>query len=206
MAPSGVWICGLSVVANVSSSNSNTGFYLPFAEGVSLVGNVTGANLLQGLFANGSPRISVLGHFSGSNASGVGAGITKAGILFADSSNGGAIGCLSSNSGGATQDYGISFTGTSSNDWCGGGYFGNNSVAPVQLAASNAYVFGCVNNTVGNVWSDCITANSGVSSETGFGVPAHTRVKGSMFRRADGAAGEVYISNGGGSWTGVTIP
>jgi hypothetical protein len=128
----------------------------------------------------------------------------KAGILVADCANVSVSGCISSNSNGATQNYGVSFIGASTvNCSVAGGYYQNNTIAPMFLGAAGTavYVSASAMQTTGNVWVNTIAANTGAYDETGFGSPSHTRPKGSVFRRTDGAGGEVYISNGAGSWS-----
>lgn len=195
----------VSCVGCLSYSNSGTGFYVVYAEGTSLVGCIATQNTLQGFFMNGSSTVSLAACQSHSNASGVGAGTSKAGIHFQDSAQGSAVGCLSTNSIGATQSYGISFTGSGGDCSVAGGFYQNNTIGPINNP-SLAYVSAAAIQSTGNVWVDSITGNSGAYSETGFGIPAHSRTKGSIFRRTDGASGEMYMSNGGGSWTQVVIP
>ena len=192
-----------------SYSNAGTGFYVVLAEGTTLTGCVASVNLGQGFFIQESARTILTGCRSNSNASTVGAGTSKAGIVVQDAAYVQLNGCVSTNAAGATQSYGLSFTGAgSTNGSVSGGNYENNSTAPIYLGASGTatYVTGAAIQTTGNVWCDTITANTGAYSETGFGVPAHTRPKGSIFRRTDGAGGEIYMTNGGGVWTGITIP
>jgi hypothetical protein len=190
----------VALIGCLSYSNLGTGFYIVYAEGTTLTGCIATQNLLQGFFVDGSTEVSLGSCQSNSNASTVAAGSSKAGIIFFNSTGGSAVGCYSANTVGVTQNYGISFTGTTVDCSVVGGYYQNNSTGPF-FGANLAYFAGVAIQTTGNVWVDTITGNTGAYSESGFGVPTHTRQKGSMFRRTDGANGEVYISNGGGSWT-----
>jgi hypothetical protein len=189
-----------------SYSNTNSGFYVVNAEGTLLVGCVAGNNGYAGIFFNQSARSQVVGCRTASNGSIEPVAERKAGILVADCSSVSIAGCESSNSNGATQNYGVSFIGAST-DNCSvaGGYYQNNIIAPMLLGPSGAaaYVSASAMQTTGSVWVNTITANTGAYDETGFGAPAHTRPKGSLFRRTDGGGGEVYVSNGAGSWTGI---
>lgn len=199
----------ITATACQSYSNSGTGFYVVCAEGTTLTGCVASANLIQGFAIQESARTILTGCRSNSNASTVGAGTSKAGILIQDAPYVQLNGCVSTNASGATQSYGASFIGAgSTNGSVSGGNYENNSTAPIYLGASGiaTYVTGAAIQTTGNVWCDTITANTGAYSETGFGVPAHTRPKGSIFRRTDGAGGEIYITNGGGVWISMAIP
>jgi hypothetical protein len=196
----------ITAVACHSYLNSSSGFYVVNAEGTSIVGCVAGNNGFAGFFINGSAGSQVVGCRSASNGSVEPVAERKAGILVADCANVSVSGCISSNSNGATQDYGVSFIGASTVDCSvAGGYYQNNTVAPMLLGPSGAaaYVSASAMQTTGSVWVNTITANTGAYDETGFGAPAHTRPKGSLFRRTDGGSGEVYVSNGAGSWTGI---
>lgn len=195
----------ITATACIATGNTGAGFYVVYAEGTNLIGCVGSNNLGQNFMMNGSARTQLTGCRSASGASTVAAGNTKAGILFQDSPGSIASGCESSNSEGATQSYGISFTGTSLNCAVDGGYYENNSVAPMYLGPSGAaaYVTGAAMQTVGNIWTQGVDGNTGAYNESGFGVPAHTRPKGSIFKRTDGAGGELYQSNGGGAWRAI---
>lgn len=187
----------------IATGNAGAGFYVVKAEGTTLSGCVTAQNGYPGISVDESENVLLTGCRSASNANSVSPSTAKAGILFQSCSNSGAVGCLSSNSIGATQHYGISFTGTTTDNWISGGNYLNNSVMPAQLGDTGAevYVTGAAIQDVANVYPDSVTAHTGVFSETGFGVPTHTRPKSSMFRRVNaGGNGEVYVSNGGGSW------
>ena len=189
----------------ISHDNTGTGYYIVNAEAVTLTGCVAQNNALQGFFVNTSINTQLVGCRSSSNANAVSAGVNKAGIIIYNSNNCTVAGCESTNSVGATQNYGISFTGTSNNGSIAGGYYENNSTlwGYVNGAAS---VCGAINQSASNVWTDTISVATEAYSETGFGAPTHTRPKGSLFRRTDGGSGEMYMSNGGGSWTQITIP
>ena len=189
----------------IAQGNSGTGFYIVNAEAVTLTGCVAQNNLLQGFFVNTSINTQLVGCRSASNASSVAAGVNKAGIIIYNSNNCTVAGCDSTNSDGATQNYGISFTGTSGDGSVVGGFYQNNSTSWGYINTS-ASVCGAINQDTGNVWTDTICVATGAYSETGFGSPSHTRPKGSLFRRTDGTNGEMYMSNGAGSWTQITIP
>ena len=187
----------------IATNNAGAGFYIVQAEGTTLSGCVTAQNQFPGISVDQSDNVLLTGCRSASNANAVSPSTAKAGILFNSCSNSGAVGCLSGNSIGATQHYGISFTGTTTNNWISGGNYLNNVVMPAQLGNTGTEVFvsGAAIQDVANVFPDSVCAHTGIFSETGFGVPTHTRPKSSTYRRIDaGGNGEVYVSNGGGSW------
>jgi len=187
----------------IATGNTGAGFYVVKAEGTTLSGCVTAQNQFPGISVDQSDNVLLTGCRSASNANGVSPSTAKAGILFQSCANSGAVGCISSNSIGVTQAYGISFTGTTTNNWISGGNYLNNSVMPAQLGdtGTEVYVTGSAIQDVANVYADSVCAITGIFSETGVGVPTHTRPKSSMFRRINaGGNGEVYVSNGGGSW------
>lgn len=192
----------LVAVGNIGVGSSGCGAYNVLAEGNLWAGNLFAANGNPGFLANLSPRTSVIGVTSFSNASLVAAGSGNAGVLFQDSPNSGVVGAISTNSAGATQNYGVSFTGTSVDGFVTGGFLQNTSVAPVYLgsAGTSAYVTGAAMQTTGNVWAHGVVGNTGAYIESGFGAPTHVRQKGSIFARTDGASGELYTSNGDGTW------
>lgn len=187
----------------IATGNTGAGFYVVKAEGTTLSGCVTAQNLFPGISVDQCENVLLTGCSSFSNANSVPVSTAKAGILFQSCANSGAVGCISNNSIGATQHYGISFTGATKNNWISGGNYLNNVTMPAQLGdtGTEVYVTGAAIQDIANVFPDSVSGNTGIFSETGLGVPTHTRPKSSTFRRLDaGGNGEVYVSNGGGSW------
>jgi hypothetical protein len=203
-ASSSSWGVDMHVTCSscVAYNNGATGFYVVLAEGTTIEGCVSANNDQQGYLVSESEGTILTGCRSTSNATGVASGTSNAGILIQASPNCGIVGCISGNSNGATQEHGISFTGASSGCYLTGGNYLNNSVLPFRQDTPLAYVSGAALQDVANVYIDSITGPTGVYSETGLGVPSHTRPKSSLFRRLDaGGSGEAYISSGGGTWT-----
>lgn len=187
----------------VASGNSGTGFYIVYAEGTTLTGCVATLNSSANFRIDTSLRTQLHACRSVSGANAVGAGTAKAGIDIYNSNNVSVAGCISSNEAGATQSYGISFTGTSAGGQVTGGYYENNAVAPFYLGsgAGNRMVGAQANTLAGSgVWTKEVTF-LGLYNEEGNGVPTHSRPKGSNFIRIDGAGAEQYKCNGGTSWT-----
>ncbi len=202
-ANSVAWGVNMNVTLSscVSRSNGATGYYIVLAEGTTLNGCVADSCATQGILVDESPRTILNGCRVISCANSVPSGTAKAGILIQASVNTGVVGCISENSNGATQQYGVSYTGTCSASYLTGGNYLNNSVLPFRQDNPHTYVAGAALQDLGNIYIDTITGITGCYSETGLGVPSHTRPKASMFRRLDsGGAGELYMSNGGGSW------
>lgn len=195
-----------NAVGCTSRNNGRTGVYVVNAEGTTLTGFVTSGNALQGIFVDTSARTKLNGCRSESNATGVASGANCAGILIYNSNEVTLTGCDSTNSAGATQDFGVSFTGTSSNCSIVGGDYQNNRTAWANLINGNgataAWVAAAAFQTSASVWTCSIAAQTGVYVESGFGVPTHVRPAGSLYLRTDGGSGgEMYVSNGAGNWT-----
>lgn len=191
----------MTCVGCVSTGNTGTGFYVVSAEGAQLSGCFASGNQQQNYFLNGSNRVTMTGCESASGANAVAAGVNKAGIIVFNSSGCAITGCISTNSAGATQSYGISFTGTSTACTVVGGIYENNIAAPYNLISGNRLVAAQADTLSGSgVFLLEISAH-GSFVEEGFGIPSHTRAKGSQFMRLDGGGAELYLSNGGGSWS-----
>lgn len=189
----------LTATGCISTGNSGTGFYVVLAEGTQLIGCQSYNNAQQSFFINTSERVQLTGCRSGSGGSSVAAGTSDAGFLIYNCNYVTLDGCQSSNSNGATQSYGVSFTGTSAYGQVIGGYYENNTVAPYYLQSNR--LVGSQANTIANISLNSVTYY-GLTDEDGLGVPAHVRPKGSVFRRQDpGGNAEIYYSNGAGSWT-----
>lgn len=190
----------LSCSGCISTGNSGTGFYIVNAEGTMLSGCFAALNAQQNIFVNNSNRVTITGCESSSGASAVAAGTNKAGIIIYNSGAVSIVGCHSSNSAGATQNYGISFTGTSTACTVVGGYYENDTVAPYNLTIGNRLVGIQADTASGaGIFLKAITAH-GSYEEEGFGIPTHVRPLGSTFNRLDGGNAELYRSNGGGAW------
>jgi len=181
-------------------SNTGTGFYVVNAEGTALTGCVAGNNLQQNFFVNTSARTQLSSCRSISGASSVTSGTSKAGLLVYDSSYCQIVSCISSNSNDSTHVYGVSFTGSSLGGTISGGYYENNTTSPVNLSANRMVAAQAETLAGASVFLREVSF-LGVYQEEGFGVPSHTRPKGSVFMRTDGGSSEMYVSNGGGSWT-----
>lgn len=202
-ANAAAWGSDMLVTATgcISTGNTGTGFFVVFAEGTQLIGCQAYSNLQQNFFIHTSNRVQLTVCRSGSGASAVSSGNSKTGILIFDSGAVTVNGCQSSNSDGATQDYGISFTGSSAYGQVIGGYYDNNTTGPYDLGTNNRLV-GAQAETASGIGVFLRSVSYlGIYDEDGVGVPSHTRPKGSAFTRIDGGGGELYISNGGGSWT-----
>jgi hypothetical protein len=188
----------------IANSNAAAGFYVVLAEGVSLTGCSASGNSLVGFHVNDSDKTIITGCRSASNASGVSAGTPtfKVGILIQDSDYCGVVACSSDNSSGATQTYGLSIVGSSAYNYVTGGNYINNSINTIyQDSGGSAYILGANNQSVGGVYPNTKSGITGISTESGVGVPSHTRPKSSLFMRSDaGGNGEVYVSNGSGTW------
>lgn len=197
------WNTDMLVVCSgcISRNNTGTGFYIVNAEGTILSGCFAASNQQQNIFVNNSNRVTLTGCESSSGANAVAAGVNKAGIIIYNSGAVTIAGCHSSNSSGSTQNYGISFTGTSTACTVIGGFYENDTVAPYNLTAGNRLVAAQADTDSGSgIFLKAITQH-GTYEEEGFGIPAHVRPLGSTFNRLDGGAAELYRSNGGGNWT-----
>lgn len=193
-----------SLSSCVSRENVRAGYYVVLAEGTTLTGCTGVLNELQNLFVDGSNRVIVTGFRSVSGASAEATGANKAGILIYNSNNVQMAACTSGNSEGVTQEYGLSFTGTSVNGRVVGGDFSGNSVGPFA-GVSNAILGAYADTLAGSGVFFLGMSQSGTYTEEGTTVPAHTRPKGSLFTRTNGGGGELYISNGAGSWSKVAL-
>lgn len=191
----------ITCVGCTSSGNSGTGFYVVYAEGTVLSGCIATANLLQGFLVNGSASTTLQACQSHSNASTLSAGTSKAGIQIQDSAQCSVIGCFSENTQGATQQYGVSFTGASTDCSLIGGNFQNNTTSYWNIdATAKVAVSGAAANTSSGVWINYLNSQNGMGDYSGVGLPTFTAIKGSVFHRVDGGSGEIYICNGGTSW------
>lgn len=188
----------VTVTGCISAGNTRAGFYVVLAEGTQLVGCQAYSNLQQNFFVDTSERVQLIGCRSGSGASAVASGVNRAGIIVYNANYVTIEGCQSSNSNGATQEYGVVFTGSSAYGQVIGGYYENNITLPYYMQSNR--LVGAQANTLGGVFLNEISY-TGTYYEDGIGVPTHTRPKGSVFVRIDGGLGEFYVSNGAGSWT-----
>jgi TATA-box binding protein (TBP) (component of TFIID and TFIIIB) len=130
----------LSLTGCISSNNKGTGFYVVNAEGSALIGCISARNNRQNIFIHSSNRVVLSGCESTSGANVIVAGNSKAGILVYDSDAVIVTGCISSNSDGATQQFGISFTGRSAGCQVIGGHYDNNIVAPYDMGKGNKLI------------------------------------------------------------------
>ena len=192
----------ISATGCISYSNSGTGFYVVNAEDTTLTGCVAYGNTYQNYAIQSSNRTILEGCRSQYGASGVSSGTSKAGILFQDSSYCQANACVSTNDGGgANQQYGISFIGTSQKGHVNGGWFVG-TVAGWNMGDNGLHGAGPGDLEGVGVFLDYRTWTN-TFLENGFNPPTHTRPSGSMYRRMSGT-GELYISQGGGTWTRQT--
>lgn len=120
-------------------ANKATGFYIVRSEGTVLQSCVALRNRQQNLFINRSDSVTVDGFYAASGAADVSSGPNKAGILIYDSANVWVRGATSSNAEGRTQDFGLSFTGSSQGGRVVGGDFSDNAKPPF-LVGDNALV------------------------------------------------------------------
>jgi hypothetical protein len=197
------WNSDMMITATgcISSNNGGTGFFVVNAEGVTLDGCLAFNNYQQNFAINKSNRAQLVGCRSVSGASGAASGVSRAGIIISDSNSVTVQGCHSSNENGLTQDYGISFTGTSLRGQVIGGYYENNVTSPYSLVDGNRLSSSQSETLAGSSVFLKSISFLGIYDEEGFGEPSHTRPKGSTFIRTDGGGGELYVSNGAGSWT-----
>ena len=195
----------LATVGNISYGNGGTGFFSIYAEGMTHIGNVAGANSVQGHSVTSSPRNIIIGMIASTNATSVGVtGTAKAGILFAVSASCSAIGNISGNWAGASQNYGISWTGACTDSCMIGGSYLNNATTFWNIdAASTVAVSSSPFNVTTGWWINYTNSQNGCADYSGVGSPngVLSAVKGSVAHRTDGGTGEIYICNGGTSWT-----
>lgn len=182
----------------VSNGNQGTGFYVVLAEGTTLCGCTAAGNNLQGFYIDNSPRVSLSGCQSFSNAAGVATGTGKAGFIIQDSPVCGLSGCNSHNSAGGTQDYGVSFTGASTDCYISGGNFQNQNTFLWSIGASaSVAIGGLAANVSSGVFLTDFNSQTRIGSYCGFGAPSFSAAKGSMYRRVDALTGEWYINTTG---------
>jgi hypothetical protein len=174
------------------------GFYIVLAEGTTVTGCIAYQCKVQGLLVDNSDRVIVDGFRAISCANDVGSGANKAGMLVFNSNGVQINGAVSGNWEGTTQQYGVSFTGTSARCRVNGGDFSNNSTGP--FFQGTAAIQGAFADTLAGVGVFFLAVTErGRYLEEGYGPPTHTRPLGSTYHRLDGG-GEVYQSNGGGVW------
>jgi hypothetical protein len=194
---------GFNLVSCTAINNGPTGggcgFYILNAPGTSIDSCVAITNQFQGIFLNTSNNVIINGFCSISNANAIASGAAKTGIWIADSSNAQVIGCISKNDSGATQEYGVSFGGTSLYGRVIGGDYLNNSVAGFNWIAGNS-IIGATVAAPANVLFKAIS-NNGLYDEESTVAPTHTRARGSVCRLAGGGTASNYYSQGGGSWS-----
>ncbi len=176
-------------------------FYVVLAEGTTLTACMGFQSGQQNLFIDTSDRCIIEGFRSISGANDVASGANKAGILVFNSNGCQFTSPVSGNSEGATQHYGISFTGTSTRCRVKGGDLSNNVTGP--FFAGNNAIEGSSADTLAGVGVFFLKVSErGRYVEEGYGAPTHARALGSDFQRLDGG-GEFYKSNGGGAWRSI---
>jgi hypothetical protein len=122
-------------------ANKATGFYIVRAEGTMLRSCTAVRNRQQNLFIERSDGVVVDGFRAVSGAADVTPGPNKAGILIYDSVGVQVRSAVSSNEEGQTQEFGLSFTGSSRGGRVIGGDFSDNAKPPV-VPAENMLVPG----------------------------------------------------------------
>lgn len=187
---------GFTLNSCTARANAGCGFYIVLAEATTLNGCNAVLNVLQSYFIDTSDRVVANGCRSISGASGVAAGANRAGFLVYNSDLVQIQSPISNNSEGATQSYGLSFTGTSANGHVVGGDLSNNSTGPF-VAGSNAVIGAAADTLSGSGVFFLAVSSRGIYEEEGYGAPTHLRPLGSKFQRLDGGS-ELYISTSAG--------
>lgn len=116
-------------------NNGGCGYYILTAPGTTLDNCSASNNRFQGLFINGCDHVIAKGFRSASNADAIAPGPNKAGILVYNSDAVQIENAVSGNHKGTTQEYGVSFTGTSKRARVVGGDLSNNRIRPLFAEA-----------------------------------------------------------------------
>ncbi len=121
---------GFTLSRCTARTNGNCGFYVVMAEGTQLDNCTAHRNQQQNLFISISDRVAVTRFRSTSGSIAVAAGPNKAGILVYDSDDVQVRSVTSDNIEGASQDFGVSFTGRNKRARLSGGRFSGNRLGP----------------------------------------------------------------------------
>lgn len=189
--------------------NTFVGFYIVNAEGSIVVGCTAFQNGLQGFNIDNSDNVLLSACRSISNATDAPTGITKAGIYIANSLSVHVVGCKSSNTEGAPQEYGVSFGGTCSNSTVTDGEYLNNTVLSHSFVAGVAMVGAQFNKEAGSAVTLLEISVNGTKRGECFGIPktsfALTWPNGSKCTRIDGGSPEAYITSGSNIWASYDL-
>lgn len=187
-----------------SWDNTFVGFYIVNAEGTSLSNCEARQNGLQGFNIDHSDFTILTNCRSISNAADAPSGVGKAGIYVANSLGVEVNGCKSSNTEGATQQYGVTFAGVCTNGRVVGGEFLNNTTSSHSFVAGVSMVGAIFNKEAASAVTLLEITPNGAKRGECFGIPetsfSLTWPIGSYLARVDGGGAESFLTDGAGGW------